>query len=111
MTPNTQQPTLDTEEEWRVGRGGGLEIYRVYDSEGRLIAKTRYSHDAAQIVSDHNAAKSQALLVEALRFQRIALVDLITDFGVDGHPRLHASLANMRDDIDAALKAAGVEEK
>jgi hypothetical protein len=96
------QPAPETGEwslfkHYRNARG---ERTRILDFAGVVVAETQTEAEANQIIAEHAAVPR---LVEALRFQRQALAELIDDFGVDGHPRLHASLANMRDDIDTAL--------
>lgn len=60
---------------------------------------------AAQIVREHSEFNR---LVQALKFQRDALHDLCGDSEsmLSLPPSIHAKLANMRDDVDAALSAA-----
>lgn len=71
VEPWTTPPTPDAGGgEWRTGKGGGLECFRVYGPSG-LIAKTRYAEDAARIVADHNAVPK---LEDAVR----NLLDTIT---------------------------------
>jgi hypothetical protein len=61
MTHNTAQPA-DTEGEWRQA----VSPRWIFDSANRHVATADTPERAAQIISDHKAAKSQALLVEAL---------------------------------------------
>lgn len=110
------QPAPEPSEEWlkRIDHKGRWEVISkepdgtLRTIVGRLGIYEPEKENATQIVADHHAVP---LLVAALKFQQQALAELIDDFGHDGHPRLHAALANMRDDIDAALAAVGQEGK
>jgi hypothetical protein len=105
MTPNTAQPIPDTEGEWRVDPES-IHGWRVIDgaTERRIVGEVYFEEDARQIAADHKAAKSQVLLVEALReiIER-AQFALTTPGFIRGRDELQKA-------VDAALKAAGVEK-
>jgi hypothetical protein len=104
MTNNTAQPIPDTEGEWRV-EAMPTHGWRVVDATGQeIVADVYREEDAAQIVADHKAAKSQALLVEALRESKSLLTSQDELARVIAEPKVLGV-------IRAALKAAGVEEK
>jgi hypothetical protein len=104
MTHNAAQPIPDTEGEWRV-EAMPTHGWRVVDATGQeIVADVYREEDAAQIISDHKAAKSQALLVEALRdITARAQFALTTPGFIRGRDELQKA-------VDAALKAAGVAE-
>lgn len=94
--------TPDTEEEWRVVPMD-IHGWAIFDKDNAEIVSNVYSEEiAAQIVADHKAAKSQALLVEALKFSARVIIHSNPAGGV---------YAPVLQRIRAALKAAGVEEK
>lgn len=108
MTHNTAQPIPDTEGEWRyVETRHGAEVdtrpirLRAHWNGMMLMADVRGL--MRQIVSDHKAAKSQALLVEAL----LAVKEIL--IGCDAEWQ-STRLKHLEPVIDAALKAAGVEK-
>lgn len=111
MTHNTAQPIPDTEGEWRTVET--INRSSIVDEFGELVAigcgksvRQRREH-ATQIVADHKAAKSQALLVEALRaLKERAEFSLSTPGMVRGRD----ALKNAIEAASAALKAAGVNE-
>jgi hypothetical protein len=98
MTPNTAQPIPDTEGEWRQA----VSPRWIFDSANRHVATADTPERAAQIISDHKAAKSQALLVEAAG----AALSLLRNIGTGKWANTPAG-----DKLRAALKAAGVNEK
>lgn len=105
MTHNPEQLTPDTEEEWRVVPYSDEMVEIVADKEVHIAfcAKSYAGRQyAAQIVADHKAAKSQALLVEALRESKSLLESSNELARVIAEPKVLGL-------IDAALKAAGVE--
>jgi hypothetical protein len=99
MTHNTEQPIPDTEGEWRVSTYDESVILATGDA--RVIARCGSPAIAAQIVSDHKAARSQALLVEAAG----AALSLLRNIGTGKWANTPAG-----DKLRAALKAAGVEK-
>lgn len=104
MTHNTEQLPPDTEEEWRY-EALPIHGWRILNERGAVIVCDIYSEEIAmQIVADHKAAKSQALLVEALReITARAQIALTTPGLIKGRDGLQKA-------VDTALKAAGVEE-
>jgi hypothetical protein len=96
-----EQPALDTKGEWRVGQSDSLMDRRRIYEEDRIVAIANSERDAAQIVADHGAAKSQALLVEAAG----AALSLLRNIGTGKWANTPAG-----DKLRAALKAAGVEK-
>jgi hypothetical protein len=118
MTHNAAQPIPDTEGEWRfLDNGYGLlmilmgdEVIAQFESKDPRYFSDRGPGETlkirqmqfAQIVSDHNAARSQALLVEAAG----AALSLLRNIGTGKWANTPAG-----DKLRAALKAAGVEEK
>jgi hypothetical protein len=114
MTTKTGQPIPDTDGEWRQHEHRPSLIITNVRNEGAyydIIASTRDAklpgHTATQIVADHKAAKSQALLIDALHEAR--------GFACQhtwGKEKVSARRAEaLVCQIDAALKVAGVEEK
>ena len=103
MTHNTEQLT-DTEGEWIVDPEP-VHGWRVIDNTtGRkIVGNIYFEEDAQRIVADHKAAKSQALLVEALSDlgEYAAALEMMLDKQSEGEPLTRAH---------AALKAAGVEK-
>lgn len=107
MTHNTEQPTLDTEGEWRLGASDDR---CVFNATGNLIASTNSKRIAAQIVADHNA---KALLVEALRSAADRLSASTQWKTADGQAVPLPVLIEMRhaeNTLRAALKAAGAHQ-
>lgn len=91
--------------EWGIDSESGWGICAVAaDCDARGLDSTAESDANARLIAAAPA------MYAALKFQREALEDLIERFGVDGNPELHACLANMRDDVDAALTLATKEE-
>jgi hypothetical protein len=100
MIPNTAQPIPDTEGEWRA-ESDEHGNHDLYNSDWQFVARARSAEIAAQIISDHKAAKSQALLVEAAG----AALSLLRNIGTGKWANTPAG-----DKLRAALKAAGVEK-
>jgi hypothetical protein len=98
MTPNTAQPIPDTEGEWSYTVVTGR--HKIHNAQGQQVATADSEESAAQIVADHKAAKSQALLVEAWRGVAIMLNTELKSFECEPWAQK----------VRAALKAAGVNE-
>lgn len=96
----------DTEGEWRISTYDESVILAT--SDARVVARCGSTAIAAQIVADHN---SRALLVEALEILRSTLTPVLRDHAVRGNvDRTEGYVLVAVNQIDAALKAAGVEE-
>jgi hypothetical protein len=99
---------LDTEGEWRV-EPESIHGWRVIDSATgrRIVGEVYFEEDARQIVADHKAAESQALLVEALEVLRSTLTPILRDHTVRGNvDRTEGYVLVAVNQINAALKAA-----
>ena len=99
---------MNAEGEWRVvhdAKTSHPDNWHIRDGyNGDCLAHAGTERIAAQIVSDHKAAKSQALLVEALReITARAQFALTTPGFIKGRDELQKA-------VGAALKAAGVEK-
>jgi hypothetical protein len=100
MTHNTEQPIPDTEGEWRISTYD--ESVVLASGDARVVARCGSTAIAARMLREHEAAKSQALLVEAAG----AALSLLRNIGTGKWANTPAG-----DKLRAALKAAGVEEK